>query len=89
MTTPDRDDLWRGTSDTPSALRARARSSPAERLTWLEETLLLAEASGALGLDRARRQDRADAWALEAGLTRRGSAQGPSSVDSSLHSERP
>ena len=68
MTTGDGDDLWRGTSDTSSALRARARSTPAQRLAWLEETLLLAEASGALARDRARRQERADAWALEAGL---------------------
>ena len=71
MTSPDRDDLWRGTSDTSSALRARADSSPAERLAWLEESLLLAEASGALALDRARRQARVDAWAREAGLIRR------------------
>ncbi|MGC5583789.1 hypothetical protein ACQE98_11680 [Ornithinimicrobium sp. W1679] len=75
MTTRDVDDLWRGTSDTSSAVRARSRSSPAERLAWLEETLLLAEASGALGLDRARRQASADTWAREAGLIRRDRAE--------------
>ena len=75
MTSPDRDDLWRGTSGTSSALRARAGSSPAERLAWLEESLLLAEASGALALDRARRQARVDAWAREAGLIRRARAE--------------
>lgn len=61
MSTMD-DDLWRGTSDTRAALRARAATTPAQRLQWLEESLLLAEASGALALDRARRQRLADRW---------------------------
>lgn len=56
------EDLWRGTSDSRAVLRARAATTPAQRLEWLEESLLLAEASGALALDRARRQRVADRW---------------------------
>ena len=56
--------LWRGTSDGPVATRARAAgSTPGQRLAWLEESLLLAQASGALAQDRARRQRKADTWA--------------------------
>ncbi|SOC53750.1 hypothetical protein [Ornithinimicrobium cerasi] len=63
MSTPtDEDDLWRGTSDAPALLRARASTTPAQRLAWLEESLLLAQASGALTLERARRQQLADSW---------------------------
>lgn len=55
--------LWRGTSDGPVVARARAAgSTPGQRLAWLEESLLLARASGALAQDRARRQRRADTW---------------------------
>ncbi|GAA5165954.1 hypothetical protein [Ornithinimicrobium tianjinense] len=63
MSTTKAEDLWRGTSDTGSAIRARAATSPAQRLEWLEESLLLAQASGALARDRARRQRQAEEWA--------------------------
>lgn len=66
MSSPMDEDLWRGTSDTRSVLRARAATTPAQRLEWLEETLLLAEASGTLARDRARRQQLADRWAAQA-----------------------
>lgn len=56
------DDGWRGVSDAHATLRARAASTPAQRFTWLEESLTLAAASGALARDRARRQQQADSW---------------------------
>lgn len=62
MSTTEADDLWRGTSDTRSAIRARAATTPAQRLAWLEESLLLAQASGAVARDRARRQSQAEEW---------------------------
>lgn len=59
----DSESLWQGTSDEPPALRARAsNTTPGQRVAWLEESLLLAQASGALGRDRARRQRWADTW---------------------------
>lgn len=67
MSAADTEGLWRGTSDAPAALRARAASTPAARLAWLEDSLLLAEATGALALDRAQRQRSADRWAAEVG----------------------
>lgn len=63
MSTTEAGDLWRCTSDTGSAIRARAETTPAQRLAWLEESLLLAQASGALERDRVRRQREADEWA--------------------------
>lgn len=59
---PTDDPWWRGVSDAPATLRARAATTPAQRLAWLEESLALAAASGALGRDRARRQRQADTW---------------------------
>ena len=57
------DDLdWSGTSDGPAAARSRARMTPAQRIEWLEESLDLALATGALDADRARRQAAADSW---------------------------
>lgn len=62
MTNPD--DVWAGTSDIPATVRRRAElTTPAQRLAWLEESLLLAQASGALARERARRQRLADGWA--------------------------
>ena len=58
------EDFWRGTSDTGSAVQSRAATTPAQRLEWLEENLLLAQACGALARERAERQRRADAWGL-------------------------
>lgn len=58
----DAEGFWAGTSDSGAVLRARAETTPAERLAWLEESLLLAQASGALARDRARRQRWADTW---------------------------
>ena len=62
MTGTTHDDSWRGVSDAHATLRARAASTPAQRLSWLEESLTLAAASGALAQDRARRQRQADSW---------------------------
>lgn len=62
MSTSKTEDLWRGTSDTGSAIRARAETTPAQRLEWLEESLLLAQASGALAQDRDRRQRQSEEW---------------------------
>ncbi|WP_298885144.1 hypothetical protein [uncultured Serinicoccus sp.] len=62
MSTTQAADLWRGTSDARSAIEARAATTPAQRLAWLEESLQLALASGALARDRARRQRQADDW---------------------------
>ena len=57
-------DAWRGTSDARATIAARAATTPGERLRWLEESLLLAEASGALARVRARRhQQEMAAWA--------------------------
>lgn len=53
---------WSGTSDGPAAVRARSSLTVEQRLAWLDEALELAEASGALAADRARRQAEADAW---------------------------
>ncbi|WP_022924612.1 hypothetical protein [Serinicoccus marinus] len=66
MSATQAEDLWRGTSDARSAIQARATTTPAQRLAWLEESLLLAQASGALARDRARRQRQADEWARSA-----------------------
>ena len=49
--------------------RAWARTSPAERLRWLDEALRFAALSGALARDRARRATRARAMASAMGLT--------------------
>ena len=63
MTDPQQHDLdWSGTSDGPAALRARSELTVEQRLAWLEDAVDLAEASGALAADRARRQAEADAW---------------------------
>lgn len=62
---PRHDDAWRGTSDTAATLRARAATTPGQRLAWLEESLLLAQSSGALARDREGRQDVADKWVAE------------------------
>ena len=65
MTDPQQHDLdWSGTSDGPAALRARSELTVEQRLAWLEDAVDLAEASGALAADRARRQAEADAWAV-------------------------
>ena len=53
---------WSGTSDGPAASRSRSRLTPAQRIEWLEESLDLALATGALDADRARRQAVADTW---------------------------
>ena len=62
MSTPEAGPAWRGTSDTTAALLARAATTPGQRLAWLEESLLLAQATGAIARDRARRQAVADLW---------------------------
>ncbi|WP_130014784.1 hypothetical protein [Serinicoccus sediminis] len=62
MSTTKAEHLWRGTSDAGSAIQARAATTPAQRLEWLEESLLLAQASGALERDRARRHAQAQEW---------------------------
>lgn len=54
---------WSGTSDGAAALHTRAAMSVEQRMAWLEETLDLALATGALSAERARRQALADAWA--------------------------
>ncbi len=62
----DSEGLWRGTSDAYAVLRGRASSTtPGQRLAWLEECLLLAQASGALARDRTRRQRWADTWSTQ------------------------
>lgn len=61
MTTPTADDAWWGTSDSPTAVRARALTTPAERLAWLEETREFALASGALAAELDRRHRAQDA----------------------------
>lgn len=53
---------WRGTSDGPAAVRARAALTVEQRVAWLDEALDLAAATGALAAERARRQAEADAW---------------------------
>ncbi|MFK5634018.1 MULTISPECIES: hypothetical protein [unclassified Ornithinimicrobium] len=63
MTATTPEDIWHGTSDARAVIRARAATTPGQRLAWLEESLLLALASGALARDRAQRQSAADAWA--------------------------
>lgn len=65
MDTTPSDDRWRGTSDARATVMARAQSSPAQRLAWLEDSLTLAMASGALSRDRSVREAEAEAWAKE------------------------
>jgi hypothetical protein len=62
MSATESESVWHGTSDTTFALMMRAQTTPGQRLAWLEESLLLAQASGALGRDRAERQALADRW---------------------------
>lgn len=57
---------WSGTSDGAAAELARAALTLEERLAWLDEAIELAAATGALAVDRARRQAEADAWPVEA-----------------------
>ncbi len=65
----DPEDLCQGTSDAPAVLRARASSTtPGQRLAWLEESQLLAQASGALARDRNRRQKWAETWSTQGSL---------------------
>ena len=57
------DDLdWSGTSDGAAASLSRSRLTATQRIEWLEESLDLALATGALAADRARRQAVADTW---------------------------
>lgn len=63
MSAIDHESRWRGTSDSTAALHARAATTPGQRLAWLEDSLLLAQASGALARDRAQRQAMAQQWA--------------------------
>lgn len=62
MTDPTGTLDWSGTSDGPAAMRARASLSVEQRVAWLDEAIDLAAATGALAMDRARRQAEADTW---------------------------
>lgn len=68
MSSTKAEDLWRGTSEAPAVIRARAATTPGERLAWLEEAQALALASGAIARDRARRQREANSWERQEGL---------------------
>lgn len=62
----DREDAWAWAAREQQ--RAWARTSPADRLRWLDEALRFALLSGALGRDRARRAAQARAMARKMGL---------------------
>lgn len=53
---------WSGTSDGPAARHARAALTVEQRVAWLDDAIDLAAATGALAIDRSRRQAEADAW---------------------------
>lgn len=52
-----------GATDSPETAAARSALTAAQRLEWLSESLDLALATGALALDRERRQREALQWA--------------------------
>lgn len=64
MTAPE--DAW--ASAAREQRKAWARTSPADRLRWLDEALRFAMLSGALDRDRARRAAQARAMARRMGL---------------------
>jgi hypothetical protein len=62
---PDRPDPWAGTWEgaRQAQQQAWARTTPDERLRWLEEALVFASDAGALAGDRRRRAETARRWA--------------------------
>lgn len=64
MAEPERGVDWPADWDAVSEAQRRAwqRTSPGERLRWLEDALDFAQAAGALARDRRLRADAARAW---------------------------